>query len=195
MMVTNSTQMLRVDAQENRDRVLAAARALFSEKGLDVAMRDVARRAEVGPATLYRRFPTKQALIDEAFAEELRLCRQIVEDGCADPDAWNGFTTVVRRLSVLNARNRGFVDAFTSADSGFADLGKHRSELLGMVARLADRAKLQGRLRRDFVVDDLVLILLAGRGLSAVPSASRDAAAIRFASLTVDAFRPPEAAR
>ena len=67
------TQMLRADAQENRDRILAAARALFAERGLDVGMREIARRAGVGPATLYRRFPTKQALIDEAFAVELAV--------------------------------------------------------------------------------------------------------------------------
>ena len=64
-MAQEVTHNLRADAQENRDRILDAARALFSERGLDVSMREVARCAEVGPATLYRRFPTKQALIDD----------------------------------------------------------------------------------------------------------------------------------
>lgn len=67
--------MLRADAQDNRDRVLEAARALFAERGIDVTMRQIARRADVGPATLYRRFPTKQILVDEAFEYELRSCR------------------------------------------------------------------------------------------------------------------------
>ena len=88
--------------------MLEAARALFSERGLAVPMREIARRAEVGPATLYRRFPTKQALIDAAFADEMRACRGIVRDGCADPDPWRGLSAVVRDITELNAVNQGF---------------------------------------------------------------------------------------
>ncbi|HWD79964.1 MAG TPA: helix-turn-helix domain-containing protein, partial [Kribbella sp.] len=178
-------QMLRADAQDNRDRIVAAARTLFSERGLDVGMREIARRAAVGPATLYRRFPTKQTLIDEAFAAELRSCRKIVEDGCGDPDAWRGFTSVVQRLTALNVRNRGFVDAFMSVDPAAAEFADHRRELLGMLDRLAKRAQVQGGLRADFVIDDLVLVLHAGRGLASVLPATRDAAARRFARLAV----------
>ena len=182
------TQMLRADALDNRDRILAAARALFAERGLDVGMREVARRAEVGPATLYRRFPTKQALIDEAFDVELASCRGVVEEGCADPDPWHGLISVIERLTALGVRNRGFVDAFLSIDPGVAAFAQHRRELLAMLDGLAARAKAQGRLRADFVVDDLVLVLLAGRGLAAVPPLRRDAAARRFARLAVAAL-------
>ncbi|WP_244928299.1 TetR/AcrR family transcriptional regulator [Nocardioides sp. W7] len=180
---------LRADARDNRDRMISAARAAFSERGLDVGMREVARRAEVGPATLYRRFPTKQALIDEVFAAERRSCEQIVEEGCADPDPWRGFTSVLQRLTALNIHNRGFVDAFMSAAPAAAPFTAHRKKLLGMLERLAHRAQAQGRLRSDFVIDDLVLVLLAGRGLSTSLPNARDHAARRFATLAVDAFR------
>ncbi|WP_157437532.1 TetR/AcrR family transcriptional regulator [Actinoplanes subtropicus] len=83
--------LLRADARENRDRVLDSARALFAEHGLGVTMRQVARRAGVGPATLYRRFPTKQVLVEAALADEVRACRGIVEAGCAAEDPWLGF--------------------------------------------------------------------------------------------------------
>jgi AcrR family transcriptional regulator len=189
------TQMLRADAQDNRERIVAAARALFAERGLEVGMREVARRAEVGPATLYRRFPTRQALIDEAFAAELHSCRSIVEEGLGDPDAWRGFASVVERLTALNVRNRGFVDAFMSADPAAAAFAEHRRELLGMLDRLAKRAQEQGGLRRDFVIDDLVLVLLAGRGLASIRPATRETAARRFADLAVDAFRGSPAER
>lgn len=182
-------QTLRADAQDNRDRIVTAARAAFAERGLDVGMREVARRAGVGPATLYRRFPTKQALIDEAFALELHSCRQIVEEGCADTDPWRGFVAVVQGLNALNVRNRGFVDAFMSAGPAGTDVAAHRQELLAMLEQLSGRAMAQGRLRRDFVIDDLVLVLLAGRGLSATPPASRERAGRRFADLAIDAFR------
>ncbi|MEU4839754.1 TetR/AcrR family transcriptional regulator [Nocardia testacea] len=181
--------MLRADAQDNRDRILEVARALFADKGIDITMREVARRAEVGPATLYRRFPTKQALIDAAFADEMRSCRQIVEDGCADPDPWRGFSSVIERITVLNGRNQGFVDAFMSANPEAESFTAHRAALLSQLTGLATRAKKAGGLRRDFAIDDLVLVLQTGRGLAAVPPARREASARRFATLVIDAFR------
>lgn len=187
--------MLRSDAQDNRDRVLKVARQLFWERGMDVTMREVARRAGVGPATLYRRFPTKQILVDAAFADEMRTCRRIVDDGCADPDPWRGFCSIIERISVLNSRNQGFVDAFMSANPQLDTLAAHRVSLLRTLAQLAQRAKAAGELRHDFVIDDLVLVLLAGRGLSSTPSSDREAAARRFAALAIDAFRQTSANR
>ena len=84
-MAEHLPQMLRSDAEENRDRILTAARELFSENGLDVTMREVARRAEVGPATVYRRFPTKAELVEAAFAEQVRLCRATVDATAGTP--------------------------------------------------------------------------------------------------------------
>ena len=186
------THKLRADARENRERILDAARALLSERGLATSMREVARHAEVGPATLYRRFPTKQALIDDVFADELRACRQIVVEGCADPDPWRGFCAVVENLSVLNAHNQGFVDAFMSANPDAPVFSHHRVALLRRLRSLAARAKGAGRLRPDFVLDDLVLVLLAGRGLSATSPANRALAARRFAALALDGLRANE---
>lgn len=188
-MGTDLTRKLRADAQDNRDRMLVAARELFAERGLDVGMREVARRAEVGPATLYRRFPTRQALVDEAFAVELRACREIVERGVTDPDAWHGLRGVLERLTLLSASNRGFVDAFTATTDVSVTITQHRRRLLGMLEGLARRAKAQGALRADFVVSDLVLVLRAGRAVGSIDVADRAAAARRFVSLTVDGLR------
>jgi AcrR family transcriptional regulator len=186
---------LRADARDNRDRILAAARALFAERGVEVGMRDIARRAGVGPATLYRRFPTKQAVIDEVFAAELDTCRRIVVDGCADPDPWRGFTAALQGLTSLNVHNRSFVDALTSASTADGALAAHRRELLGMLARLAQRAQQSGRLRADFAIDDLVLALRAGRGLAVGDDRSRERAARRFCALLIDAFAVQAPAR
>jgi AcrR family transcriptional regulator len=188
-MAEEVTHNLRADAQENRDRILDAARALFSEHGLEVSMRDVARRAAVGPATLYRRFPTKQTLVNDAFADELQACRQIVADGCADPDPWRGFSSVIEGLSVLNVQNRGFVDAFMSSSAQTSGITRHRATLLRQLGALTTRAKRAGQLRHDFTIDDLVLVLLAVRGLSSAKPTTRTASARRFAALTLDAFR------
>ncbi|GIM88360.1 TetR/AcrR family transcriptional regulator [Paractinoplanes toevensis] len=182
-------QMLRSDARDNRDRLLEAARELFSERGLDVPMREIARRAEVGPATLYRRFPTKQALIDAAFTDELRQCAGIVRDGCADPDPWRGLCAVIRDITELNAHNQGFVDAFVTSNPGAIDFTAHRAGMLHSLAGLCRRAKEAGALRPDIVLDDLILVLMAGRGLAAAPPDVRPAAARRLSALALEAFR------
>jgi AcrR family transcriptional regulator len=181
--------MLRTDARDNRDRLLEAARELFAEVGLDVPMRAIARRAGVGAATLYRRFPTKQALIDQAFTQEMRRCREIVDAACADPDPWRGMCSMIQGLAELNARNQGFVDAFMVTASSPADVAAHRSEMLRAIDRLGRRAKQAGALRPDFVLDDFILILLAVRGLSGVPPESRPATARRLAALMLQALR------
>ncbi|MFE3459378.1 TetR/AcrR family transcriptional regulator [Nocardiopsis aegyptia] len=179
---------LRSDARDNRERILDAARALFAADGLDVPMREVARRAGVGPATLYRRFPTKQALVTEAFAEQMRTCRSVADEGLAHPDPWLGFCFVIEQVCELHARDRGFTEAFMSAFPDAMDFAADRADAVRAIAELARRAKDAGRLRRDFVLDDLILMLMAHRGIHAPSTAARVAAARRFAAFVVQAF-------
>jgi AcrR family transcriptional regulator len=194
--VTDSlTQPLRSDALDNRERILEAARAVFAAEGLGVPMREIARRAGVGPATLYRRFPTKEALIVEAFTEQMCACHAIVDEGLADPDPWHGFCLVIEKVCELHARDRGFTAAFISAFPDAIDFAAGRQYALTAIADLARRAKEDGRLRADFVLDDLILILMANSGIQATSPAARIAASRRFAALAIDAFQAtPEAA-
>lgn len=187
------SQMLRIDARENRDRVLGAARALFAEQGIGVTMRAVAERAGVGPATLYRRFPTRQALVDAAFSVELAACRAAVEGGAAERDPWHGLSSAVVRLAALAARNRGFTEAMTAADPGAEALREHRAELLRILADLMSRAQRDSALRTDVTVADLVLVLFAARAVPSMPAADREAVARRAATLALDGFRASEA--
>jgi AcrR family transcriptional regulator len=178
---------LRSDALDNRERILDAARALFSSDGLDVPMREIARRAGVGPATLYRRFPTKQTLVAEAFADQLRACRTIVDEGCADPDPWRGLCLVIEKICELHARDRGFTEAFLSTLPGAPDVAG-REYTVKAVAGLAQRAKDAGRLRSDFVLDDLILVLMANKGIHTASTATQVAASRRFAGMAIRAF-------
>ncbi|MEV5748432.1 helix-turn-helix domain-containing protein [Actinoallomurus sp. NPDC052308] len=180
---------LRSDALDNRERVLDAARALFAAEGLNVSMREIARRAGVGPATLYRRFPTKQMLVTEVFTEEMRACHAIVEEGRADPDPWRGFCLVIERLCELHASNRGFTEAFMSTFPDAMDFAAGREHALNSIAELAHRAKDTGHLRHDFVLDDLILMLMANRGVRATSMATQVTASRRFAALMIRAFR------
>ncbi|MGW5647797.1 TetR/AcrR family transcriptional regulator [Saccharopolyspora sp. NPDC003752] len=181
--------ILRSDARDNRERILDAARAAFAAEGLNVPMRGIARRAGVGPATLYRHFPTKEMLATEAFADQMRACYTIVDEGLADPDPWHGFCLVIEKLFELHARDRSFTTAFMSAFPNAMDFATDRERALKSIAELTRRAKDAGRLRPDVVLDDLILVLMANSGIQAASPTARVAASRRFAELTIQAFQ------
>jgi AcrR family transcriptional regulator len=180
---------LRSDALDNRERILDAARAVFAADGLDVPMREIARRAGVGPATLYRRFPTKEMLVTEAFTDQMCTCEAIVDEGLADPDPWHGFRLVIEKICELHARDRGFTAAFMSTYPDAIDFAAGREYALNSIAELARRAKDAGHLRPDFVLDDLILVLMANSGIHAASPAAQVAASRRFAALAIQAFQ------
>jgi AcrR family transcriptional regulator len=183
------SHLLRSDARDNRERILDAARAVFAADGLDVPMREIARRAGVGPATLYRRFPTKELLVTEAFADQMRACYAIVDEGLADPDPWHGFALVVEKLCELHARDRGFTAAFVSAFPHAIDFAADRERALRSIAELIRRAQEAGHVRPDVVLDDLVLVLMANNGIQAPSPAARVLASRRFAALALRGLR------
>jgi AcrR family transcriptional regulator len=174
---------LRSDARDNRDRILAAARAVFATEGFGAPMRSVAHRAGVGPATLYRRFPTKQALATEAFAGRIDACHTILERALADADPWRALSTALTELFELHATDEGFARAFPYA----AELAPARERSLIALAELVRRAK--SHLRPDFVLEDLMLLLRANAGLRASSPAARSAASRRLAELAIHSLR------
>jgi AcrR family transcriptional regulator len=188
-MTDRSPHTLRSDARDNRELILDAARALFAAEGLNVPMREIARRAGVGPATLYRNFPTRQTLVTEALAGQMHACRAIVDDALADPDPWHGFCLVIERICELHARNRGFTAAFMSAFPNAMDFAADREYALRSIAGLARRARDAGHLRPDFVLDDLILVLMANSGIRAASPPAAVAASRRFAALAIQAFQ------
>ncbi len=180
---------LRSDARDNRELILDAARAVFAAEGLNAPVREIARRAGVGPATVYRRFPTKEMLVTEAFTGQMGACRAIIDEGLADPDPWHGFCLVIEKTCELHARTRGLTAALVSAFPNAMDFAADRQYALTSIAALARRARDAGRLRPDFVLDDLVLMLSANSGIRATSTAVAVAASRRFAALAIQAFQ------
>jgi AcrR family transcriptional regulator len=180
---------LRSDALDNRERIIEAAREVFAVDGLDVPMREVARRAGVAPATLYRRFPTKEMLVTEAFAEQMQACHAVVDEGLADPDPWHGFCLVIEKMCDLHARDRGFTAALISTFPHAVDFEARREYALKAIDELARRAKEAGRLRPDFVLDDVLLVLMANSGIHATSLTTQVTASRRFAALAISAFQ------
>jgi AcrR family transcriptional regulator len=150
---------LRRDAQRNRDLIVAAARAAFAAEGLEVPVEEIARRAGVGMGTLYRRFPSKEELIDavleDAFAEIVRAAEVALEA----EDAWNGLRAFLEAVISRHAVNRGLKDVIASRDHGRERAAAMRERIKPLLARLIERAQIQGTLRSDFAPEDVPLVL------------------------------------
>jgi AcrR family transcriptional regulator len=180
---------LRSDARDNRARILAVARAAFAAEGLDVPIREIARRAEVGAATVYRHFQTKEALLAEAFAEQMASCSEILAEGLAADDPWRGFGLVIEKTMTMHALDRGFARAFMSRLPQAIAFAEDRDRMLGLLLELVRRAKEVGSLREDFVLEDISLALMANEGIRAESPEMRVAASRRFAALMLQSFQ------
>ena len=164
-----SSPKLRADAAHNRARILEAARELFAERGIDAPMTAIARRAGVGAATLFRRFPDRTSLITEVFATQITHCESVLDEAAADPDPWRGFATFIEDLGRMQIEDRGFTEAFLSAITEDSGVEEKRIHAESTFAKLVERAQTSGRLRPDFSPSDLLLIFLANGGLSQAP--------------------------
>jgi len=164
---------LRCDAERNRSRLVAAAHEVFAEQGLQAPMIEVARRAGVGIATLFRRFPTRDDLITATFAETMTDYARAIDAAVADPDPWQGFCGYVERVCAMQAHDRGFTDVLTRTFPNDTSFEAERDRAFRAFTALIQRAKSVGRLRPDFVPEDLVMMLMANAG---VISAASDAA-------------------
>jgi AcrR family transcriptional regulator len=180
---------LRADAARNRQAIIATARQLYGERGLDAPLDDIARAAGVGNATVYRHFPTRCALVAASFADTLRRVLEHAEQALDDPDPWAGFAGHVTFLCRLQATDRGLADLLTTQVGAAPDLERLRGQAYRAFVRLADRARAAGALREDFVAQDLVLLLMANAGLVHRTAAAAPAAWERFVGLALDGLR------
>ena len=164
---------LRKDAAVNRERIVEAAQEVFSERGLDAPLEEIALRAGVGVATLYRRFPTRADLIAGTFDCKMGAYADAVAKALAEPDPWIGFTGYIERVCEMQVQDCGFTDVLTMTFPTAPEFEASRDRAYKGFVQLMKNAKKAGRLREDFVPEDLIMILMANAG---VVSATRDAA-------------------
>jgi AcrR family transcriptional regulator len=164
---------LRADAERNRERVLETAREVFPELGLDVSTNEIARRAGVGVASLFRRLPTGDDLVAAVFVEKMLAYSEAIDEALANADAGDGFCTYMERACRMQADDRGFADVLIMTFSTAKEFEEERNRAANALAELLDRAKASGKLRKDFAHQDVPLILMANAG---VVTATRNAA-------------------
>ena len=112
--LTTAPERERADARRNREKVLEAARAVFSEQGRDAQMDDVARRAGVGVGTVYRHFPTKEALIEALMVAAFETIAAAAEEALEIEDPWEAFASVCWRGAETMAADRALSEVFAS---------------------------------------------------------------------------------
>jgi AcrR family transcriptional regulator len=189
-------EVLRADASRNRAALVQAAREVFAERGLDAPLDEIARRAGVGNATLYRRFPERNDLIAAVFTDVMSHYGDLVEKALLVEDPWDGFRGYVLAVLQLQAVDRGMADLLVSyVDAGTGELAKQRARAHAGLVKLIRRAKDAGGLREDFTSQDLPLILMANAGLvrrtfRMAPTSSSRVAAFILDGLQASAATP-----
>jgi AcrR family transcriptional regulator len=182
---------LRADARRNRERVLRTAQQLFTAEGLGVSLDQIARRAGVGPGTVHRHFPTKEALYVAVATDMLQGVVAEAEALAATGDPHALFALLSRMIAtgtenvaVKSALAAAEFDLRTAAPDLAADLTRHVADLLG-------RAHAAGVARRDASVDE-VMAVVAG-AFAAIRHAGADTSRERsthLAEILLDGLRP-----
>ena len=180
---------LRVDAERNRAALLAAAQEVFAEQGLEAPLEEIALRAGVGIATLYRRFPNRRQLVAAALVSNFAQYAEAAERALAVPDPWAGFAGFIERICELQAADRGLSDLLSMALPGDERIEQLRRLANDRVVELIERTKAAGRLREDFVGEDILLLLVAHGAVVDVTREDAPNARRRFVALMLDAFQ------
>ncbi|MGP4048878.1 TetR/AcrR family transcriptional regulator [Streptomyces sp. 2A115] len=183
---------MRVDAERNRERILAAARRLISREGLGVPMTAVAREAGVGNATLFRRFGTRERLIDAVYTDRVEAHHSLVTACSNDPDPWQGFADYVQCVCARQIADPTFVEVLTMTFPAGA-VETRRAEASRGALGLISRAKKAGYLREDFSDRDLTILLLANSGVVQAGGNTASNASRRLVAQTLRAYATPDA--
>ena len=188
-----SPRALRSDAERNRRLVLEAATQAFAQDGLDVWMAEIARRAGVGNATVFRRFPSKDALIEAIVDEKIAELLAAAERAAEIEDPWDSLVDMLEKTAALQARDHGFFQATEEFMLRHPDLLRRHRPVFEAVDRLVVRAQAAGVVRDDVTTLDL-LGLVKGSVVCLPPSRDlRDDGWRRYLSIVLDALRPEAA--
>lgn len=181
---------LRRDAARNRQRVLKAASEVFTERGLDVSLDEVARHAGVGVGTVYRRFRTKEDLVEALFVERIDAVAALAEEAAEAPDPWSGLASFLEEAAEMLAGDSGLRQLLRYATYGGDRVWYARQRNAPRVTRLVERVQAAGQLRSDLRPTDIPFILFIlteaaqfARGVS--PEIWR-----RYLTLVLDGLRP-----
>ena len=186
----------RADAVRNRERVLAAAKAVFSAGGPDASLEAVARRAGVGIGTLYRHFPTREALFEAVYRREVEQLGELAEQLKREPQPVEALRRWLRSNVEFVATKKGMSAALALAAHGKSSelVAFSFERLTKAVGALLDRAVAAGEIRADVSAEDLLRALIGMCYLHDQPG--WQASVIRLLDVFIDGLRvQPNAVR
>src|SRR4051812_19834361 len=143
-MAEAQTRALRKDAAQNRELLLAAARELFAEQGLQVTLNDIAHHAGVGVGTAYRRFANKGEVIEALFERSLGDLAAVAHEALAEADAWSGLVAFLERSLHMQFGDRGLNQIMNDPSLGHERVSEARDRIAPVLQELVERAKRQG---------------------------------------------------
>jgi AcrR family transcriptional regulator len=152
---TQPHRLQRADARVNHDKLVAAARALFADKGTSAPLEEVAERAGVGIGTLYRHFPTRQALLEAVYVDEVEAMARAADE-LADLPPWEALSRWLHQYVGFAATKRALNEALMETDPNSGVLHTCRTAILGAGTALVERAQRAGVVRNDTNVVDVV---------------------------------------
>jgi AcrR family transcriptional regulator len=197
-MVTSVTpapaRPLRADARRNRERVLEAARECFAHHGLDAQMDDIARAAEVGVGTVYRHFPTKEALVEAIAADHFDRLAASAREALDDPDPWAGFSRFLRESGRRQAGDRALAEVMAAEPELMCDAASRRPDLHEALAELVQRAQAAGKLRADVVPADVPMLICGVGRATLAGSKGPTMSPARYLEILLDGLRAPGSA-
>jgi AcrR family transcriptional regulator len=182
---------LRADAERNREHVLTVAQEVFAAEGLAVPIDEIARRAGLGVGTLYRHFPTKEALFLAIVVDRMERLVADARELARAPDPGEAFFGFLARIVHEGSAKKDFMDALSSTG---ADLGRTLLELKksykAALAVLLERAQDSGAVRRDVSALEVNALILGT--FASLDQLGRNAAQVRgrLVAIVCDGLRP-----
>ncbi|MEA2254810.1 MAG: hypothetical protein QOG35_855 [Solirubrobacteraceae bacterium] len=157
--IAGEQQGTRSHARRNHELLVAAARDVFAEQGVDAPLEAIARRAGVGIGTLYRHFSTREALVEAIFERRIGDLVAVAQAAADEPDAWAAFVGFLERTVELQAGDRVMTEIVMRYPLRPESLAGARADMRRRFEHILDRARAQGDLRPDFTFADLALLL------------------------------------
>jgi AcrR family transcriptional regulator len=185
-----SPRPLRKDAELNRQRILRAAAEVFTTRGLQASLDDVARQAGVGVGTVYRRFPDKEALVEALFEERIAELVGLAEEALAAPDSWDGLVQFLRRAGTSLASDRGLRQILMFADYGRDRVERGKARMQPVVTALVRRAQRDGKLRADLMPTDFPFIEFMLTSAAEYGAPVKPDIWLRYLTLIIDGLQP-----
>jgi AcrR family transcriptional regulator len=181
---------LRRDAERNRQRILAAAAEVFTERGLDATLDEVARAAGVGVGTVYRRFPDKDSLVSELFRDRIDALVTVAEEACEAADPWRGLVDFLEYIASAMAGDQGLRQLMMFGTYDRDQVCYARDRMRPVMTRLVERAQASGDLRADFQATDVKMIAFMLASIAEYAAAVIPQVWRRYLAMLVDGLRP-----